>query len=145
MRFAASWIFALVIIGWALGVNNASLAVDNAQQFDGKWNVVISCDQASDGALAYKWQFTAEIRKGSLLGQFHDADTDSSGTLSGRVQANGDAVLRMVGKTGDPAYNVGRARSGAPFHYTANTHFADRSGSGKRNELRKCDLEFSKS
>jgi hypothetical protein len=75
MRFAASWIFALVIIGWALGVNNASLAVDNAEQFDGKWNVVIGCDQASDGALAYRWYFTAEIRKGSLLGQYHDAES----------------------------------------------------------------------
>jgi hypothetical protein len=144
MRFAASSIFALVI-GLALLGNNASFAVDNAQQFDGKWNVIIGCDQASDGALAYKWYFTAEIRNRSMLGQYHDAETDSSGTLSGRVQANGDAVLRMIGKTGAPAYSVARARSGSPFHYTANTHFADRSGSGKRNELRQCDLEFSKS
>jgi hypothetical protein len=144
MRFAVNWIFALVI-GLILAGNGASYSGEvSARQFDGTWNVIIDCAQASDGALAYKWNFTAEIRNGSLLGQYHDAGTDSSGTLSGRVQSNGDAVLRMIGKTGVPAYNVARVRSGTPFHYTANTHFADRSASGRRNELRQCDLEFSK-
>jgi hypothetical protein len=144
MRYAVSSIFALVI-GLAIGTGASHAGGVSARQFDGKWNVIIGCAQASDGALAYKWYFAAEIRNGSMLGQYHDAETDSSGTLTGRVQANGDAVLKMIGKTGAPAYNVAHVRSGLPFHYTANAHFADRSGSGRRNELRQCDLEFSRS
>src|SRR5947209_7265389 len=77
------------------------------QPFDGSWEVVIDCAQTPDGARAYRWRLDAQVRGGSLLGQFHEPGTNASGTLTGVVQPNGEALLRMTGNTGSPMYTVG--------------------------------------
>ena len=115
-----------------------------AQPFDGSWQVVIDCAPTPDGARPYRWRFEAQVREGSLLGQFHEPGTNSSGTLSGIIRPNGDALLRMNGNTGSPQYSVGQVAVGTPFHYTVTAHFAATSGSGQRNELRQCDLTFTR-
>jgi hypothetical protein len=112
--------------------------------FDGSWNVLIVCAQAPDGAKGYRWNFLAKVRDGSFLGQYNQPGNFPSGTLSGQIQGNGDAYLKMVGLTGDPEHNVGRVPSGMPFGYFVAAHFAGSSGSGKRNELRSCELTFAK-
>jgi hypothetical protein len=115
-----------------------------AQPFDGSWQVVIDCTPTPDGARGYRWRFDAQVRDGSLLGQFHEPGTNASGTLSGIIRPNGDALLRMNGNTGSPQYSVGQVAVGTPFHYTVTAHFAATSGSGQRNELRQCDLTFTR-
>ena len=65
--------------------------------------------------------------------------------MSGQIQTNGDAFLKMEGITGNVEYNINRVSPGTPFVYTATAHFAGRSGSGKRNESRSCELTFAKS
>ena len=115
-----------------------------AQPFDGSWQVVIDCAPTPDGTRGYRWRFDAQVRDGSLLGQFHEPGTNASGTLSGIIRPNGDALLRMNGNTGAPQYSVGQVAAGTPFHYTATAHFAATSGSGRRNELRQCDLTFTR-
>lgn len=112
--------------------------------FDGSWSVIVACSQAPDGAKGYNWSFTADVRDGRLLGQYSKPGLVPSATLSGQIQAKGEAVLRMDGLSGDPDHAAYHVNAGTPFHFTANARFADRSGSGKRNEVRPCDLTFAK-
>lgn len=115
-----------------------------AQPFDGNWDVVVYCARAPDGAGAYRWHFQVQVRDGSLLGQYNQPGANASGTLSGQIQPDGNALLKMAGRTGRTEYTVGHVQPGTPFHYTATAHFEARSGSGQRNELRSCSLSFTK-
>ena len=136
-----------IVVLAAVGLSNLCFsAVANSQTltFDGDWNVVVDCAAANDGAKGYRWQFKARVTKGSLHGQFGEVGLPASGTLTGEVQKNGSALLRMKGLTGEPAYNVGKVAGGMPLYYTANVQFKGSSGSGKRNETRSCTLGFSK-
>jgi hypothetical protein len=112
--------------------------------FDGSWSVVVACAQAPDGAKAYRWNFTAQVRDGSFLGQYNQPGNIPSGTLSGQIQPTGNAHLTMDGLTGDPDYSLSRVHAGTPIHYTATAQFTARSGTGTRDQARHCDLAFSK-
>jgi hypothetical protein len=112
--------------------------------FDGSWSVVVACAQAPDGAKAYRWNFTAQVRDGSFLGQYNQPGNIPSGTLSGQIQPSGNAHLTMDGLTGDPDYSLSRVHAGTPIHYTATAQFTARSGTGTRDQARHCDLAFSK-
>ena len=112
--------------------------------FDGSWSVVVACAQAPDGAKAYRWNFTAQVRDGSFLGQYNQPGSIPSGTLSGQIQPTGNAHLTMDGLTGDPDYNLRRVHAGTPIHYTATAQFTARSGTGTRDQARHRDLAFSK-
>jgi len=112
--------------------------------FDGSWSVVVACAQAPDGAKAYRWNFTAQVRDGSFLGQYNQPGSIPSGTLSGQIQPTGNAHLTMDGLTGDPDYSLSRVHAGTPIHYTATAQFTARSGTGTRDQARHCDLAFSK-
>ena len=115
-----------------------------ASPFDGRWNVVVSCGAAPDGAKGYRWQFPATVKDGVLRGQFRTPGASPSGTLSGRVDASGDALLTMTGRTGDPDYAIARVAGGSPIHYTVRAHLAANSGSGERQEARSCQIGFSR-
>jgi hypothetical protein len=112
--------------------------------FDGSWSVVVACAQAPDGAKAYRWNFTALVRDGSLLGQYNQPGNIPSGTLSGQILPTGNAHLTMTGLTGDPDYNLRRVPAGFPIHYTVTAQFMARFGTGSRDQARHCDLTFSK-
>jgi len=83
--------------------------------FDGSWSVVVACAQASDGAKAYRWAFTAQVRDGWLTGQYNQPGSIPSGTLSGQIQPTGNARLTMDGLTGEPDYSLSRVRAGTPI------------------------------
>src|SRR5580692_9868584 len=129
-------------VGAALLATGSEAALGAAQPFDGGWTVAISCAEAADGAKAYEWRFPAEVRGGMLQGRYGEPGAINWATISGRIGANGGALLQVKGATGAPDYSVGRVKPGNPIHYTVNAHFDERSGSGKRNELRPCDLTF---
>ena len=112
--------------------------------FDGDWATTILCAVAPDAAKGYRWQFVSHVKGGALTGQYGIPGANSSGTLTGRIKANGDSLLQMTGMTGDSAYSIGRVAPGYHFHYTANVHFDGAGGSGRRNEARDCTLDFSK-
>jgi hypothetical protein len=126
-----------------LGLAGWSAAAENST-FDGVWQVGIFCGPSRDMAKPYRWTFPANVRNGALNGQYGDAGSPGSGTLTGKINSAGDALLRMVGKTGDPNHTAGHVDIGSAFHYTANVHFDGSHGSGKRVELRDCSLDFSK-
>lgn len=139
----AAWLIATaVIIGASLQVRHTWSA--GVQDFDGAWAVTIVCAKAPDGALGYTWAFSADVHNGALLGRYGAPGAVSSGTLSGQINSSGDAVLSVHGLTGNNRYNVGHVNQGTPFHYTANVHFDRAHGTGKRNELRECQLNFVK-
>jgi hypothetical protein len=112
--------------------------------FDGSWSVIVACAQTPDGAKPYRWNFTAQVRDGSLLGQYNQPGSIPSGTLSGQIQPNGNAHLTMTGLTGDPDYSLSRVHAGTPIHYTATAQFLALSGTGTRDQARPCGLTFSK-
>ncbi|MGH7690177.1 MAG: hypothetical protein ACREN3_11280 [Gemmatimonadaceae bacterium] len=67
-----------------------------------------------------------------------------SGTLSGQIDASGNARLLMRGLTGNTNYTVGREHPGSPFSYSVTAHFDSDRGTGTRNAMRKCALDFIK-
>ncbi len=139
---ARNLIAAVVVLG-ALAPERQARSAE-LQAFDGTWTVSVLCAKAPDGALPYTWLFPAAVHNGALLGHFHAPGTVPSGTLSGLIDAGGNATLVMQGLTGKPNYSVNAVASGSPFHYTASVHFERKHGTGKRNELRDCTLDFVK-
>jgi hypothetical protein len=114
------------------------------QVFDGTWNVTVACAKAPDGALPYSWYFQADVRKGAMLGHYQKPEAIPSGTLSGQIGADGDALLLMEGLTGDVGHTLGKVNPGTPFRYSITAHFDANHGTGKRNEGRACALDFVK-
>lgn len=112
--------------------------------FDGMWNVTVACAKAPDGALPYSWLFPADVRRGAVLGHYNKPETVPSGTLTGQIRADGDALLVMEGLTGNIGYTLGKVNPGTPYRYTIKAHFDAAHGTGKRNEGRACTLDFAK-
>lgn len=115
-----------------------------AGPFDGVWNVHVVCSQAADGAAGYELRFQAQVRDGALVGYYRSQTTEAEMRLTGQIQPNGEALLVADGRTGRIEYSVGRVQPGTPYHYTANARFGPSSGAGTRNELRPCNLAFSR-
>lgn len=116
----------------------------NAGTWDGTWNVIVVCMTHTDGTLGYKLEFVAQVKDGFLRG-----DQGSEGSLGwlrlqGPIQPDGSAKLDARGITGDPKYNVAGSAKGAPYAYTVAARFEGSRGSGRRLELRACDLRFVK-
>jgi hypothetical protein len=114
------------------------------QTFDGAWSVEVDCPDVGDVS-GYDWRFSANVSSGALTGSYHSPTTEAMGQLTGRIGADGEALLTLVGRTGPVPMSIGHVRPGTPFRYTANVHFDARSGFGKRNERRACTLTFTKS
>jgi hypothetical protein len=135
-----------VILGGTLTGASPSLLAQPAgnQVFDGTWNVTVACAKAPDGALPYSWLFSAEVRRGAIVGHYQKPEHVPSGTLSGQIGTNGDASLIMQGLTGNTGYTLGKIDPGSPFHYTITARFDAKHGTGKRNEGRDCGLDFVK-
>jgi uncharacterized metal-binding protein len=112
------------------------------KEFDGKWDVTVKCMNAS-GALAYMRNLTATVTDGVLHGE-----DQSNGrpllAIDGEIPAGGKATLNAHGFTGDSAFSVGKVKRGSPYAYTIDAQFERDHGTGKRNELRPCDLMFAK-
>ena len=84
------------------------------------------------------------MKDGVLAGQFGSSGQPSSLTLNGRIEPNGKASIDARGMTGDPKYNVSRASQGVPYSYRADAQFDGARGTGKRTQLRPCNLTFVK-
>ncbi len=127
--------------GLALPTPVAPMPQNVAHAFDGNWDVTIACPKASDGAAAYEWKFAATIKSGWFSGEFKGTDI-SGGSLTGKVDENGEGVLQMRGITGAPQYAVGRVSAGTAFSYWARVKFHGNSGTGTRTQQRPCTLFF---
>jgi Caspase domain len=116
----------------------------SAARFDGLWTVTIDCPRAPTGAEAYVLRFIAEVKDGVLRGQHGTHGQPNSLTLTGQIQPDGSAAINARGLTGEPKYSVNREAKGTPYGYHATARFEGARGTGKKTEMRPCDLTFAK-
>jgi hypothetical protein len=110
-------------------------------RFDGNWLTTIACS-AYGAAKGYTWQFYSQVRNGQLQGQYGTPGRPASVTVTGQVQDSGLAMLSAQGHSGDPDYTVNHQAQGLPFSYHISAQFEGARGSGKRQEIRPCDVTF---
>jgi hypothetical protein len=120
----------------------ASAAVGGAG-YDGTWDVTVACAPA-EGASAYKIDLVAQVKDGFLRGEQGADGKPGHLSLQGPIPPDGNATLDAHGLTGDPRYNVKNAAQGVPYAYHVAAHFDSDRGTGRRVELRACDLRFAK-
>jgi hypothetical protein len=138
--------------GIVLGVAGAALAApfafsttsiaEEANPFDGAWNAEVVCPTSPSGQ-GYTWRLPVRIAEGTLSGIYHSPTTDAEGELSGWVRPDGKAIVSVIGQTGRDE-SIAHVRPGTRFRYTANVQFNGGSGSGQREQLRPCVLNFSR-
>jgi class 3 adenylate cyclase len=119
-------------------------ATGNAARFDGTWTVTNVCTATADGAQGFKYDFVAKVKDGYLRG---DRGTEGNADwlrLQGQIQPDGSAMLDARGTTGDPKYSMKGVVRGTPFGYHVAARFEGASGTGKRLELRPCEMRFAK-
>jgi class 3 adenylate cyclase len=119
-------------------------AIGNASRFDGSWNVTIVCASTPDGAQGYTFDFIALVKDGFLRGDQGIEGSPGWLRLEGPIQPDGSARLDARGLTNDPKYTIKGGAKGSPVGYHVAARFEGASGSGKRLELRACDLRFAK-
>ncbi len=118
-------------------------ATGRTQAFDGNWEVVVVCS-SDRSALGYNLSLSATVKDGVLHGERLTPGAPGWMILDGTIAADGNAVLSARGLTNQPVYTENKSRPGTPYAYTVNAHFDSSRGSGKRIELRPCDLTFAK-
>jgi len=113
-----------------------------SKAFDGKWDVTVRCADAS-GALGYGRYLLATVTNGTL----HAEDPNPTRpplAIDGDIGQDGKATLVAHGLTSNPAYSVGHVGQGSPYSYSVGAQFEKTRGTGKRMELRPCELTFAK-
>jgi uncharacterized caspase-like protein len=111
-------------------------------EFDGKWDVSVSCVSAS-GARAFARSLVATVTNGVLHGEDR-TETRPLLAIDGVIPPSGKTTLSAHGFTGDSAYAVRAVKRGTPYAYTVDAQFERTGGAGKRNEVRPCNLIFAK-
>ena len=114
-----------------------------AGKFDGAWDLNLSCPPAGKSA-AYTRLMAVTVKDGALRSEYQTPGTPGWLLITGAVEADGKARLAAKGLTGDPAYTVNKSKSGTPYGFTIDAQFDGASGTGKRIEIRPCDLKFAR-
>ena len=112
-------------------------------KFDGEWDLNISCPPAGKAG-PYARYALAVVKDSVLHAELLTPGTPAWFIIGGKIEGDGKAKLFVRGLTGNPAATLNRAKPGSPYSFTANAQFDPTSGSGKRVELRPCDLTFAK-
>jgi class 3 adenylate cyclase len=120
----------------------ASAAASGAR-YDGAWSVTVACAPAEGGS-AYKLEFFAQVKDNFLRGEHGVEGKPGWLRLEGAIQPDGNATLDARGVTGDPKYNIKGVAQGIAYTYHVAAHFDSDRGTGRRLELRACDLRFAK-
>lgn len=118
-------------------------ATAGAGRFDGRWNVTLNCPK-TETAQGYVNSFVAQVRDGYLQGDFGTEGTPGSLRLQGSIQPDGTATLDAKGLTGDPKYNPTGGKAGTPYGYNVLAEFEGARGTGRRLQVRACDLTFAR-
>lgn len=113
-----------------------------AGNFDGIWNVALSCPAVRNGAKAYSARFPALVEDNVLHGDHGEPNAPGWLALDGKIEPDGSATLVVQGQTKVAAHSPQRARKGAPYSYEVGAHFDATTGSGSRTGARRCHLVF---
>jgi hypothetical protein len=126
----------LFLSGWS----NLQAAAPGQTKFDGSWQVTLDAKEFknADGSKALPWviQFPATIKNGSLHGERGTRGKSEFYELTGTVEADGTANLRIDEITGSQKYNISEsakapAGKGVSYSYQVAAHFNERRGTGK--------------
>nr|MDQ6922802.1 ATP synthase F0 subunit B [Pseudomonadota bacterium] len=118
-------------------------AVPGGTRYDGAWGVTVVC-APSEGGASYKLEFDAQVKDSFFRGEQGVEAKPGWLRLQGAIQPDGSATLDAKGTTGDPKFNVKGGAQGQPYAYHVAANFDPNRGTGRRLELRPCDLRFEK-
>jgi TolB-like protein len=124
-----------------LGRKLNAAASPDPERFDGTWDVGIVCPP-KEGGLGYTIQLSALVKDGVLRGQYGTEGIAPCLTLDGKINADGSAIIRANGLTGDPKYNMRSAQKGMAYSYHIDANFSANRGMGTRIEARSCNVLF---
>lgn len=119
-----------------------------AGPFDGRWSVVLVCDDTTDRngpVKGYVYRFPVSIADGVIEGRNGSPDTPGSVRYSGTVASDGALEIVASGATGQPDYSVGRVARGTNYGYTLHGRLVGSTGEATRRELRPCRATFTRS
>jgi hypothetical protein len=128
----------------AIAGKTAPAAPRDPSRFDGTWNVSIDCPRHTDGTAAFTIELVALVKDGLLRGERGTEGVPNWFRLQGVIEPDGSAKLDAKGLTGDPKYSVGGVRQGSPYTWATVARFEGSRGTGRRTQLRVCDLTFAK-
>ena len=114
-----------------------------ATSFDGVWNTIVSCQNAS-GAYGYSFEFLSTVKQGVLHGEKGKQGEPGWLKLDGKIAADGAADLYASGLVGAAPYAVGHVPAGSVYGYHVDARFSATSGSGHRIEGRPCTVTFTR-
>lgn len=126
----------------AASAPQASAATAAASRFDGPWQVVVTCTTVDGKALGYELRFKGAVSGGQFWAEHGKPDESPWLSLSGPIGSDGAATLQARGRTGPPGFAIGKPRPGSPYQYRVQAQFDERTGRGRRLELRPCELVF---
>ena len=126
-----------------LGASAPALAAPSP--FDGPWSVTLSCPSSADGkALAFSYEFPAEVRDGTLHGERGKPDEPGWFRLDGPIGADGVADLIAEGRTNIPSYALYNVQKGTPYKRSVQARFERDKGEGRWITVRTCTFSFVK-
>jgi len=132
---------ALAVASLALPFRSANA---DASRFDGTWHVTLSCPRSPEGALAYSYEFPAEVKDGVLHGERGKSGEPGWLQLDGRIKPDGSASLTAQGITNIPAYALYKLPKGTPYTHAVTAQFDDATGTGSWVTRRTCEFRFKK-
>ncbi len=118
-----------------------------ASRFDGRWAVTMNCpphDDAEDDAKGYSHQLVGQVVDGLLTATRGTEGEPGWHRLKGKVQATGDATLRLEGVVSNPKYAIKDAPRGKAYVYRVKAHFEENAGTGERLTGRVCQFRFTR-
>jgi len=121
----------------------AGASANAGHAFDGNWTVAIVC-AAERGAQGYRIDLPGQVKDRQFRAARGGEGAPDSLVMEGNIQPDGSARFTVNGRTGDPKYAVGGVAKSTPYSYTVKAKFEGASGSGLRQELRPCEVRFSK-
>ena len=113
------------------------------KDFDGSWDVTVSCPDLGK-TKGYTRFLSGTVTDGVLHAEDQDPSKPNWLAIDGTIPAGGKTTLSARGLTGNSAFTLGGLKPGSPYAYTIDAQFEPARGSGKRNELRPCNLIFVK-
>lgn len=135
-----------LLVSFAALTPLAVVAQAPQSQFDGKWNVRISCPSNTEdsGAKGYSYDFLASVENGALSGSYGEQGAAGSLRIEGQIYADGSAELQAQGRTGIPDYAVKKPSAGTAYSYRIKGQFERTRGTGTRLEARVCNFTFTR-
>jgi len=113
-----------------------------SKAYDGRWLTRVTC--ASLGrAQSYSMELSGEVKDGAYHARVGTVGEAGSLVIDGKIVSDGSAALLAKGSVGSTATSGGTA-VGTPYLYHVIAQFEPSRGTGKRIEVRPCNLTFVK-